>query len=140
MASRRSRRSWSAASTSPRRRPGAVDRAVEAAAPGNSQMGQRGAAVSVFAPGKVNLYLHVVGRRPDGYHLLDSLIAFADIGDRLTAAPAASLSLAIRGAEAGAIAALGEDNLGLRAARPPPAEAAAGRPGGAPPGAVPALR
>ena len=33
------------------------------------------------APAKVNLYLHVVGRRADGYHLLDSLVVFADDGD-----------------------------------------------------------
>src|ERR1700753_3245645 len=49
-------------------------------------------AVRVFAPAKINLYLHVVGRRPDGYHLLDSLIAFADIGDWVTATPAAEAS------------------------------------------------
>ena len=42
-----------------------------------------------FAPAKINLYLHVTGRRADGYHLLDSLVAFADIGDRVTRAPAA---------------------------------------------------
>ena len=40
-------------------------------------------AVEVFAPAKVNLTLHVTGRRPDGYHELDSLVVFADIGDRL---------------------------------------------------------
>ena len=40
-------------------------------------------AVAAFAPAKVNLYLHVTGRRDDGYHLLDSLVAFVDIGDRL---------------------------------------------------------
>lgn len=34
-----------------------------------------------FAPAKINLALHVVGRRPDGFHLLDSLVGFADIGD-----------------------------------------------------------
>src|SRR6266478_6078268 len=53
----------------------------------------RGAAVGVFAPAKINLYLHVVGRRADGYHRLDSLVAFADIGDWVTAAPAESLSV-----------------------------------------------
>ncbi len=74
-------------------------------------------AVSAFAPAKVNLYLHIVGRRADGYHLLDSLVAFADIGDRVIAAPADRLSLAIGGPEAGAIAGLGDDNLVLRAAR-----------------------
>ena len=35
--------------------------------------------VTAFAPAKVNLYLHVTGRRADGYHLVDSLVAFADI-------------------------------------------------------------
>ena len=48
-------------------------------------------ALTAFAPAKVNLYLHLIGRRPDGYHLLDSLIAFADIGDRITAEPATTL-------------------------------------------------
>jgi len=73
--------------------------------------------VAVFAPAKINLYLHVTGRRADGYHLLDSLIAFADIGDNLTVEPASSLSLAVSGPEAAALAALGEDDLVLRAAR-----------------------
>ncbi|WP_299969894.1 4-(cytidine 5'-diphospho)-2-C-methyl-D-erythritol kinase [uncultured Roseobacter sp.] len=43
----------------------------------------------VFAPAKVNLTLHVTGQRPDGYHLLDSLVMFADLGDvlELTAGP-----------------------------------------------------
>src|SRR5205823_12625417 len=95
-----------------------------------------GAAVGVFAPAKINLYLHVVGRRADGYHLLDSLVAFADIGDRVTAAPAEHLSLAIGGPEAGAIAGLGEDNLVMRAARLFAAEAAASRRGRVPFGAA----
>ena len=73
--------------------------------------------VSVFAPAKVNLYLHVLGRRADGYHRLDSLVAFADIGDRVTARPADGLSLTVGGPEAAAIAGLGEDNLVMRAAR-----------------------
>ncbi|UWQ17877.1 4-(cytidine 5'-diphospho)-2-C-methyl-D-erythritol kinase [Jannaschia sp. M317] len=41
----------------------------------------------VFAAAKINLTLHVTGRRADGYHLLDSLVAFADVGDRLVLAP-----------------------------------------------------
>mgnify|MGYP001211512430 CR=1 FL=1 len=41
--------------------------------------------VTVAAPAKLNLYLHVTGKRDDGYHLLDSLIAFADIGDEIKA-------------------------------------------------------
>lgn len=68
------------------------------------------------APAKINLYLHVTGRRPDGYHLLDSLIAFADVGDRLWAEPADALSLSIEGPFAGGLSA-GEDNLVLKAAR-----------------------
>jgi len=74
-------------------------------------------AVAAFAPAKVNLYLHVTGRRADGYHLLDSLVAFVDIGDRLRAEPATSLSLTVDGPEAADLAAVGGDNLVLRAAR-----------------------
>jgi 4-diphosphocytidyl-2-C-methyl-D-erythritol kinase len=73
--------------------------------------------VAAFAPAKVNLYLHVTGRRADGYHLLDSLVAFADIGDRVTASSAAALSLEVSGPEAAGVAALGGDNLVMRAAR-----------------------
>jgi 4-diphosphocytidyl-2-C-methyl-D-erythritol kinase len=69
----------------------------------------------VFAPAKVNLALHVTGRRADGYHLLDSLVAFADVGDDLIAAPSASLSLTIRGPEAKGVP-TDESNLALRAA------------------------
>ena len=74
-------------------------------------------ALTAFAPAKVNLYLHLIGRRPDGYHLLDSLIAFADIGDRITAEPATTLSLEITGPQAAGLANSGQDNLVLRAAR-----------------------
>lgn len=72
--------------------------------------------VTCFAAAKVNLYLHLLGRRADGYHLVDSLVAFADIGDRLTARAGGALSLEVTGTEAEALA--GEsDNLVLRAAR-----------------------
>ena len=73
--------------------------------------------VTAFAPAKVNLYLHIVSRRADGYHLVDSLVAFADIGDRVTAEPAAALSLEVSGPEAAALEPVGHDNLVLRAAR-----------------------
>ena len=53
--------------------------------------------VEVFAPAKINLSLHVTGRRADGYHLLDSLVAFADTGDRLQITPGADLSLIVSG-------------------------------------------
>ena len=51
--------------------------------------------IRVAAPAKINLYLHVLGRRADGYHELDSLVAFADIADLVAAQPAAGLSLTI---------------------------------------------
>jgi 4-diphosphocytidyl-2-C-methyl-D-erythritol kinase len=92
--------------------------------------------VSAFAPAKINLYLHIVGRRADGYHLLDSLIAFADVGDCVTAAPAPSLSLTVGGPEAGAIAELGEDNLVMGAARLLAGATGANQPGAAPLGAA----
>jgi 4-diphosphocytidyl-2-C-methyl-D-erythritol kinase len=69
-----------------------------------------------LAPAKVNLALHVTGRRPDGYHLLDSLVVFPRLGDRLEAVPAGELSLAI-GGPFGAGLAAEPDNLVLRAAR-----------------------
>ncbi len=72
-------------------------------------------ALTEAAPAKVNLYLHVVGRRPDGYHLLDSLVVFAGIGDRLHVEPAPELSLVITGPFAAGLTAEA-DNLVLRAA------------------------
>ena len=72
--------------------------------------------VSVQAPAKVNLYLHVTGRRPDGYHLLDSLFVFTTDGDVIRVCDDEKLSLKITGAYAGALA--GEnDNIVLKAAR-----------------------
>lgn len=69
------------------------------------------------APAKLNLYLHVTSRRADGYHLLDSLVAFADIGDRVSAAPSSRLALDIVGPFASALAGEAvERNLVWRAA------------------------
>lgn len=67
------------------------------------------------APAKVNLYLHVTGQRDDGYHLLDSLVVFAGIGDTLTIAPADDLSLVVDGPFAAKVPA-GRDNLAFKAA------------------------
>ena len=53
--------------------------------------------VEVFAPAKVNLTLHVTGRRDDGYHLLDSLVMFADVGDRISVEPAEAVTLDVTG-------------------------------------------
>ena len=68
------------------------------------------------ARAKVNLHLHVVGRRPDGYHLLDSLVAFAGVGDTVEVRAGRGLSLSVEGPMADGLA--GErDNLVLKAAR-----------------------
>jgi 4-diphosphocytidyl-2-C-methyl-D-erythritol kinase len=72
------------------------------------------------ARAKVNLWLNVVGRRADGYHLLDSLVAFADLADTIEATRASGLSLMVEGNAGvpGAAALAAEsDNLVLKAAR-----------------------
>ena len=68
------------------------------------------------APAKLNLFLHVLGRRADGYHLLDSLAVFGAAADRLHAAPADTLTLSVTGPHRADLADEA-DNLVLRAAR-----------------------
>lgn len=68
------------------------------------------------APAKINLTLHILGRRADGYHELESLVVFSGAGDTLALAPGPTLSLDISGPTAPAAGA-GDDNLVLRAAR-----------------------
>jgi 4-diphosphocytidyl-2-C-methyl-D-erythritol kinase len=68
-----------------------------------------------FAPAKINLALHVTGQRSDGYHLLDSLVVFAGVGDRVAVAPAHDLTLQVTGPFGAGLSA--DDNLVLRAAR-----------------------
>jgi len=69
------------------------------------------------APAKVNLTLHVLGRRSgDGYHVLESLVAFAGTADRLMLRAGEPLSLTVSGPTAGPAGPEG-DNLVLRAAR-----------------------
>jgi len=69
-----------------------------------------------FAPAKINLTLHVTGLRADGYHLLDSLVTFADVGDVVRVVPAPDWSLAVTGPRAAGVP-LDRTNLVLRAAR-----------------------
>src|SRR6201990_2494373 len=64
---------------------------------------------------KVNLTLRVIGRRVDGYHDLESVVAFADCADRLTLAPGGELSLKTTGPLAQACGDT-SDNLVLKAA------------------------
>ena len=68
------------------------------------------------APAKINLTLHILGRRPDGYHALESLVVFSGAGDTLTLSPGSGLTLEIAGPTAPA-AGDARDNLVLRAAR-----------------------
>ena len=70
-----------------------------------------------FAPAKINLYLHVTGRREDGFHNLDSLVAFAGVGDQIRLEPAPQFSFTVNGPQAAALADHPvEDNLAFKAA------------------------
>ncbi len=69
------------------------------------------------APGKLNLFLHVLGRRPDGYHELQTVFRLIDRCDRVGIAPRADGRIVFDGP-------FGEDNLCVRAARLLQAEAA----------------
>jgi 4-diphosphocytidyl-2-C-methyl-D-erythritol kinase len=74
--------------------------------------------LTLAAPAKLNLYLHVTGKRPDGYHLLDSLAAFIDVRDTLTLTPSTVLAFTADGPFANGF---GDEepstNLVVRAAR-----------------------
>jgi 4-diphosphocytidyl-2-C-methyl-D-erythritol kinase len=71
----------------------------------------------VHTPAKLNLSLHILGRRPDGYHLLDSIVAPITIFDRVSVrvTPSSQLGITLRCSPADA-APLGPDNLAWRAA------------------------
>lgn len=69
------------------------------------------------APAKINLYLHIVGRQADGYHLLESLVGFTRACDRICAEPAQGLDLHLGGPFAPELSSTAaQDNLVLRAA------------------------
>ena len=70
----------------------------------------------MLAPAKINLDLLITGRRDDGYHLLDSIVAFTDFGDQLFAEPSDHLSLSISGPFAAGLKP-DENNLIIKAAR-----------------------
>ncbi len=69
-----------------------------------------------LAPAKINLTLHVTGQRDDGYHLLDSLVMFADKGDRISVSLADETSLQVEGRMSEGVP-VDETNLMVRAAR-----------------------
>ncbi|MGZ3410019.1 MAG: 4-(cytidine 5'-diphospho)-2-C-methyl-D-erythritol kinase [Xanthobacteraceae bacterium] len=68
------------------------------------------------ASAKVNLTLRILGRRADGYHEIESLVVFADVGDRLTLRPGGELALIVRGPLATHAGPM-EENLVVKAAR-----------------------
>lgn len=69
----------------------------------------------ITAPAKINLCLNVTGRRDDGYHLLDSIVVFAAIGDVLDIQPAAQDSITLAGPFAGQVGHAATDNICARA-------------------------
>lgn len=79
--------------------------------------------LTIFAPAKLNLFLHITKRLSNGYHALDSLVAFADIGDIITIESAPSFSFHINGPFADSFkskersAFLNGENIVIKAAR-----------------------
>jgi 4-diphosphocytidyl-2-C-methyl-D-erythritol kinase len=82
----------------------------------SSNAARRATGIREAAPAKINLYLHVTGRRSDGLHLLDSLVVFAALGDVVTVTPGADIALTRSGPQAGDLPPVADD-LVYRAAR-----------------------
>ena len=72
--------------------------------------------VTLPAPARINLYLHITGRRADSYHEMDSLIVFSELGDTLSVRSASGLTLELDGPVGESLNAH-KDNSVLRAAR-----------------------
>ncbi len=72
--------------------------------------------LEIIAPAKINLFLHVVGKRRDGYHLLESVFAFTETGDRVFVKPASQFEFSITGPFASKLSVDG-DNLVKQAAQ-----------------------
>ena len=72
---------------------------------------------TIFAPAKLNLFLHVTGRRENGFHTLDSLVTFANIGDTITIEDAPSFSLHTNGPFPGSLPQNHDDNLVVQTAK-----------------------
>ena len=70
----------------------------------------------IDAPAKINLALHVTGKRADGYHLIESFVVFAELGDRVTVQRADQDAFKLEGPEAAALSAeAASSNLVVRA-------------------------
>lgn len=77
-------------------------------------MDQQTSSLAHLAPAKINLALHVTGQRTDGYHLLESLVAFTRFGDRVTVGPAGEDGFVVTGPYAADVPA-DSSNLVIRA-------------------------
>jgi 4-diphosphocytidyl-2-C-methyl-D-erythritol kinase len=77
----------------------------------------KAARVEELARAKVNLALHITGQREDGYHMLDSLVVFPEVGDQISVEPAPHLSLQITGEFSAKIQGDPADNLVIKAAK-----------------------
>ena len=77
----------------------------------------RESVVTVEAPAKINLYLHVTGQRPNGYHDLDSVIVFTTVHDVITVTPHDTLTVQLSGPFGNHLAGLSNNNLAIRAAQ-----------------------
>ncbi len=71
--------------------------------------------IKVKAPAKINLTLHITGQRDDGYHLLDSLVVFAGVGDVVRAVPASQITMVVGGLFSAGVP-MTDSNLMMRAA------------------------
>ena len=71
----------------------------------------------IAAPAKINLFLHITGKRDDGYHLIQSLMAFVDVGDELVFSPYDGLFIDVEGPFAGDLSADPHRNLVYKAAK-----------------------
>lgn len=69
-----------------------------------------------LAPAKLNLTLHITGKREDGYHLLESLVVFLEIGDKISVQKSDDLSLSVSGLFSDSLV-VSDDNIMLKAAR-----------------------
>lgn len=72
--------------------------------------------ITQFAPAKINLTLHITGRREDGYHLLESFVAFADVGDEVTVNSQIGFDISVTGPYANLLR-HEEENIALEAAK-----------------------
>ena len=73
--------------------------------------------IAETAHAKLNLFLHITGKRADGFHLLESLVVFTVFGDLLTFSPSDTVSLSIAGEFSAALQQDKNNNLVLRAAQ-----------------------